>query len=678
MGGIFPGGGKVSNPSVIKMNALGDSILNYSCLYQPANIPTTLAPAWQASTAYPTVGTLAYANGAYYRVITGGTSTTGSGPTGTAADITDGTVHWAYMGPNTFKTGNSILFWTEAVSGGQLVWDMTQGYAGTLNGLLKVIVTAGGQNYANTDTITANNGAVLSPTFVNGGLASVSVVNPGYGTAGFTFTINTSTGSGATLSGVWGPTGTFSVVGCLSSDMVARLPDAVASSVDLFLVCGGTNDIGTMGSSNFNSVVSTYTTIVTNLRTCYETLVANGKKVIAIPILPRTGLVRPQRITLERVNRWIRSYCAKEPWANPLGVLGVELADPTGYMIDGTSVTSQPIGGGGGLSGAMMLTDGLHQSQRGAQYVAFVVSQAASQFFAAAPPYFPRTYTSDDGGDPAFNPGGNMLEGNAWYPNNYYTVGANISNDTAPVKVYTCSQTGTTAGAGGPTGTGTGIVDGTAKWDFVRNQGTSVFTNGTGGTCIAHGGVTYSGNFANHFYMDRLAGSATTLITGAIENPWSNGQIGKRQSLAWSFASGGTNNESWYIILDNGTYQSRGIQASDLGVTSFYAVAELELSALSNFSGVTLQWYDSSAYSFSTQAGPGLTGTGAHLINSSGEPLSYPNNGKLVIKTPPAILPAVNAANVQLILSFSFDCSLAAATAVTKINYVGLHRTGVS
>jgi hypothetical protein len=32
--------------------------------------------------------------------------------------------------------------------------------------------------------------------------------------------------------------------------------------------------------------------------------------------------------------------------------------------------------------------------------------------------------------------------------------------------VYVCSQTGT-SGATGPTGTGTGITDGSAKWDFV-------------------------------------------------------------------------------------------------------------------------------------------------------------------------------------------------------------------
>lgn len=36
--------------------------------------------------------------------------------------------------------------------------------------------------------------------------------------------------------------------------------------------------------------------------------------------------------------------------------------------------------------------------------------------------------------------------------------------------VYRCSQAGTSANSGGPTGTGTGIVDGTAKWDFFATE----------------------------------------------------------------------------------------------------------------------------------------------------------------------------------------------------------------
>lgn len=44
--------------------------------------------------------------------------------------------------------------------------------------------------------------------------------------------------------------------------------------------------------------------------------------------------------------------------------------------------------------------------------------------------------------------------------------------------VYVCSQAGTTAAVGdGPTGTGTGIADGTAEWDWVSAVGEATLDN---------------------------------------------------------------------------------------------------------------------------------------------------------------------------------------------------------
>lgn len=53
----------------------------------------------------------------------------------------------------------------------------------------------------------------------------------------------------------------------------------------------------------------------------------------------------------------------------------------------------------------------------------------------------------------------------AWAPNYQILVGQYRTNDSG--KYYVCTQAGQTASSGGPTGTGTGIVDNTAKWDFV-------------------------------------------------------------------------------------------------------------------------------------------------------------------------------------------------------------------
>ena len=52
-----------------------------------------------------------------------------------------------------------------------------------------------------------------------------------------------------------------------------------------------------------------------------------------------------------------------------------------------------------------------------------------------------------------------------WLANTAYTVGQKVTNNS---NVYKCSTAGTSAGSGGPTaGSGTGIVDNSAKWDFV-------------------------------------------------------------------------------------------------------------------------------------------------------------------------------------------------------------------
>jgi hypothetical protein len=67
----------------------------------------------------------------------------------------------------------------------------------------------------------------------------------------------------------------------------------------------------------------------------------------------------------------------------------------------------------------------------------------------------------------------------AWAPTTAYTVGEYRKNDTTPVKVYRCTDGGTSAGSGGPTGTGSGIVDGGCTWDYVcAEQNTGVTDNG--------------------------------------------------------------------------------------------------------------------------------------------------------------------------------------------------------
>lgn len=53
-----------------------------------------------------------------------------------------------------------------------------------------------------------------------------------------------------------------------------------------------------------------------------------------------------------------------------------------------------------------------------------------------------------------------------WLPATVYAIGDRVTND---IKVYTCDTNGTSAGSGGPTGSGSNIVDNTTRWDYYSS-----------------------------------------------------------------------------------------------------------------------------------------------------------------------------------------------------------------
>lgn len=62
----------------------------------------------------------------------------------------------------------------------------------------------------------------------------------------------------------------------------------------------------------------------------------------------------------------------------------------------------------------------------------------------------------------------------AWLPSTAVVVNQMASNGG---NVYICTTAGTTAASGGPTGTGSGITDGTAVWTYVQPGTASVTLN---------------------------------------------------------------------------------------------------------------------------------------------------------------------------------------------------------
>lgn len=69
--------------------------------------------------------------------------------------------------------------------------------------------------------------------------------------------------------------------------------------------------------------------------------------------------------------------------------------------------------------------------------------------------------------------------GTAWQPSHTYAVGTQVVNGG---NFYTCTTAGTSAASGGPTGTGTGISDGTAVWSYL----TTLPTADSSGSVITH------------------------------------------------------------------------------------------------------------------------------------------------------------------------------------------------
>lgn len=64
----------------------------------------------------------------------------------------------------------------------------------------------------------------------------------------------------------------------------------------------------------------------------------------------------------------------------------------------------------------------------------------------------------------------------AWTAAQAYALNCYVVNGSSPARIYVCSTAGTSAGAGGPSGTGTAIADNTAKWDYVSDYSTPIGT----------------------------------------------------------------------------------------------------------------------------------------------------------------------------------------------------------
>ncbi len=131
----------------------------------------TIGTAWVGSTTVSLGQQRTNNGGKLYTCITAGTTASSGGPTGTAADITDGTAHWQYSGQSATATA------TAAVSGGAItsVTVTSPGYGYT--SAPAISITGSGSNCVATATISTNNGVfIVSDIAVSGNNRTVTLV----------------------------------------------------------------------------------------------------------------------------------------------------------------------------------------------------------------------------------------------------------------------------------------------------------------------------------------------------------------------------------------------------------------------------------------------------------------------------------------------------------------------
>lgn len=119
--------------------------------------------------------------------------------------------------------------------------------------------------------------------------------------------------------------------------------------------------------------------------------------------------------------------------------------------------------------------------------------------------------------------GDSVHNATVWAPSTSYAAGDRVSNAG---QYYLCVAPGTSAASGGPSGLGTGIVDGGVTWDsysgwyYCKGAGTSAASGGPSGVnfSIADGGVTWgyiAGTNANgwQIWNCRITGGINCIYT---------------------------------------------------------------------------------------------------------------------------------------------------------------------
>ena len=135
-----------------------------------------------------------------------------------------------------------------------------------------------------------------------------------------------------------------------------------------------------------------------------------------------------------------------------------------------------------------------------------------------------------------------------WAASTAYTVGQTVQNSG---NVYTCTTAGTSATSGGPTGTGTGIADGTVVWNWLTSDNLSCNSNAINllpgnpyhlmATVSVVNAVTYMYLYINGIQV----GSNSVVNFGNVTSPYNIG-IGFNPAYNGDFFNGWMGSASAY------------------------------------------------------------------------------------------------------------------------------------
>lgn len=145
----------------------------------------------------------------------------------------------------------------------------------------------------------------------------------------------------------------------------------------------------------------------------------------------------------------------------------------------------------------------------------------------------------------------------SWLPSTGYLIGAVVYNGS---NKYTCASNGTSTTGAGPTGTGSGIGDGTTSWNYTAAFSSNGYLGWAANTAYLASDIVFNG----HYYYT----CTTPGTSGSAQGPIGTGtNIADGATVKWS--SVGT---AWPLLTDLLNLEVDGVEIDGINGTGGYGI----------------------------------------------------------------------------------------------------------